>query len=118
VSSVTAVDGAYAARGPNAAYTLKDLIRAQIERHWHPDRKRVEASGWRVSVHIMLDATGRVLRADIVDDPRQDATAAYRDFALSARNAVLMSSPLVVPPAMMDLASDMTVVFDLSWASR
>jgi outer membrane biosynthesis protein TonB len=116
-SNVTA-SNAHAARGWEATYGVKDFIRAQVERRWNLDRDAVEVAGWTVSIHIVLDPNGRVRKAEIVDDPRYSGNPGYHDFALSARNAVLLSSPLLVPPGAYDIAKDIVVDFDSRQVSQ
>jgi outer membrane biosynthesis protein TonB len=110
-SNLTATS-ANAARARDATYSVKDFIRAQVERRWNPDRKAVKVGNWTVAIHIVLDPDGSVSRAEIVDERRYRTNSAYLDFALSARNAVLLSSPLAVPPGAYDIAKDIVVDFD------
>jgi outer membrane biosynthesis protein TonB len=117
VSNATAA-GIGAARGFDAAYALKDFIRAQVERRWNVDRSEIKSENWAVSIHILIDPNGRVTQAQIIDDPRFSANPAYEDFALSARNAVLLSSPLRIPPGLYDVAKDIVVDFDAKLLSR
>jgi hypothetical protein len=116
VSNVDA-GSANAAHKFDAAYAVKDFIRAQVERRWSVDRKDTKPN-WAVSIHILTDPNGRVTRAQIIDDPRYSTDPAYEDFALSARNAVLLSSPLVIPPGAYDIAKDIVVDFDSRLLSR
>ncbi len=48
----------------------------------------------------------------MVETLRYRSDPAYRDFALSARNAVLLSSPLALPDGAYDVARDLVVEFD------
>jgi outer membrane biosynthesis protein TonB len=95
----------------DARYGVKDFIRAQVERRWNPDRRLPKGADWVVAIHVMLSPDGNVERAEIVDDPRHPPDAAYRDFARSARNAVLLSSPLTVPPGEYEIAKDIVLDF-------
>jgi hypothetical protein len=97
----------------DAIYGVKDFIRAQVERRWSLDGKMLKGGDWVVAIHIVLSPDGRVSRAEIVDDPRYRSDSGYRDFALSARNAVLLSSPLTVPPGEYDIAKDIVLDFHL-----
>ena len=97
---------------------VKDFIRAQVERRWNLNESAATAHNWTVSIRIALDHNGRVLTAEIVDDPRFRDNDAYRDFAHSARNAVLLSSPLLLPDSAYDLAKDIVVDFDPRQVSR
>jgi hypothetical protein len=95
-----------------ARYDVKDVIRAQVERRWHVDRTRLKASDWAVNIHIRLESDGTVDTAEIVGDPRYALDKDYQDFARSARNAVYMSSPLILPPGGYALARDIVVDFN------
>jgi hypothetical protein len=110
-SNVTAAaDDADQARDP--VYAVRDFIRAQVERRWYPDRKNVKGHHWVVRIHIILNPDYTVKRASIIEDPRDQSDADYQDFAISARDAVLLSSPLTLPPGAYDIAKDIIVDFD------
>jgi len=109
-SNLTA-SSADAARARDAAYAVKDFIRAQVERRWNLNVTAPKGGDWVVAIHILLRPDGRVSRAEIVDTPRYRSDDAYRDFALSARNAVLLSSPLTVPAGEYDIAKDIVLDF-------
>ena len=115
VSNVTA-SSANATSGSRASYSVSDFLRAQVERHWYWDRHRLGVSDWAVSIHVMLNADGSVAKAEIVDDPRHGGDADYHDLALSARNAVLLSSPLKLPPGVS--IRDITLTLDPRTASQ
>ncbi|HKX10353.1 MAG TPA: hypothetical protein VJN67_19295 [Stellaceae bacterium] len=115
VSNVTA-SSANAAPGAQASYSVSDFLRAQVERHWYWDRHRLGAGDWAVSIHVVLSADGSVVSAEIVDDPRHGGDPDYHDLALSARNAVLLSSPLNLPPGIS--IRDITLTLDPRTASQ
>jgi outer membrane biosynthesis protein TonB len=117
VSNVTA-SSANAAPGSQATYSAKDFLRAQVERHWYWDRHRLGAGDWAVSIHVLLNPDGSVAKAEIVDDPRHGADPKYHDLALSARNAVLLSSPLNLPPGRYEAVKDITLTLDPRAASQ
>jgi hypothetical protein len=110
-SNATAT-GADAKQARNPVYAVRDFIRAQVERRWYPDRNAVKGHHWVVRIHIVLSPDDTVERADIVEDPHYQSSDRYRDFAFSARNAVLLSSPLTLPPGAYDIAKDIVVDFD------
>jgi outer membrane biosynthesis protein TonB len=116
-SNVTA-SSANAAPGSQATYSAKDFLRAQVERHWYWDRRRLGAGDWAVSIHVLLNPDGSVAKAEIVDDPRHGADPEYHDLALSARNAVLLSSPLNLPPGRYEAVKDITLTLDPRTASQ
>jgi hypothetical protein len=103
--------------GHDSTNAVKDFIRAQVERRWNPDRREIGAQEWVVRIHMELGRDGKVLRADVVGAGRHNSDS-YLDFARSARNAVLVSSPLALPPGMNEIARDIVVDFDLRDATR
>jgi outer membrane biosynthesis protein TonB len=117
VSNVTA-SNADAAPGSAASYSVQDFLRAQVERHWYWDRRRLGAGDWAVSIHVLLNRDGSVAKAEIVDDARHGADPEYHDLALSARNAVLLSSPLNLPPGRYEAVKDITLTLDPRTASQ
>jgi hypothetical protein len=80
------------------AYTLKDFVRAQILRRWLPDFSLPGARGMSVSLRIRLSANGAITNVVMMDTARMQTDAAFRDMALSARDAAILSSPLHLPP--------------------
>lgn len=95
--------------GGNGDYNSRDIIRAQILRRWNLDLGRLGNRNFVVLIHVLLKRDGTVLEADIVDRQRYTSDAAYRWIALSARNAVLLSSPLALPSGISDDGLDMTL---------
>jgi outer membrane biosynthesis protein TonB len=110
--SNTTTGSADAAQGTTATYSVRDFIRAQVERRWNLDGSMVKADDWRISIHITLRRDGSVMRAEIVDDTRLHTNRAFRDFAYSARDAVILSSPLAIPAGAYDIARDIVIDFD------
>jgi len=85
-----------AAPGP-AAYSVNDFIRAQVERRWNLDLTILEDPNLTVSIHVVLTRDGVIKKAEIIDNGRYRSDAVYHSIALSARNAVILSSPLALP---------------------
>lgn len=110
-SNLTAAS-ATAVSGREASYSVKDFIRAQVERRWNLDIKAPKGADWVVAIHLTLRPDGSVAGAEIVDTARYRSDNAYRDFALSARNAVLLSSPLTLPEGAYDIAKDIVLDFN------
>jgi hypothetical protein len=108
-SNVTA--GSANAKGRYASYGIKDYLRAQIEKRWIVNGNAMLRNDWVVRLHLQIDSQGKVDRAEIVDDPRL-RDEAYRDFALSARNAALLASPLSLPPELAEQARDLVLDFN------
>jgi hypothetical protein len=84
------------ASGREGPFSVKDYIRAQIERRWNLDLATVGSGDFSVPIHVEMTSEGVVLKAEIVDSGRTNDPA-YREVAVSARNAVLLSSPLSLP---------------------
>ncbi len=83
--------------GGHGAYSSRDIIRAQILRRWNLDMGRLGNRNFDILIHVLLKRDGTVLEADIVDKQRYATDSVYRWIALSARNAILLSSPLTLP---------------------
>ncbi len=102
----------------DASYAVKDYIRAQVERRWYIDRTVLKARRWTVSIHIRFSPDGTVRSAEIVGNGRRPSDDAYFNFALSARDAVLVSSPLALPPGTYAIAKDIVIDFNSRRVSR
>jgi hypothetical protein len=108
ISNMTATsDGA--ASGFEATYSVRDLIRAQVERRWTLDLGKLGTRNFSIPIHIAFKRDGTVLEAEIVDKERSKTDAAYREVAMSARNAVLLSSPLTLPDGRYSEVMNMTL---------
>ena len=86
-----------AAPGSETAYAVRDLIRAQVERKWNFNVTALGGRSFVIALRIVVLRNGTVASAQILDRERYTSDALYRDIALSARNAVLLSSPLTLP---------------------
>jgi len=89
----------------------KDLIRVQVMRRWNLDLKGLSGGDASVPIRVRVGSDGVVLKAELLDTPRS-ADPAYREIALSAKNAVLMSSPFTLPPG--HYRGEMDLVLDLN----
>jgi hypothetical protein len=98
--------------GDEATYAVKDFIRAQVQRRWSVDFSLPGARGMSVLIHLQMKSDGRVIFAEIVDQHRYKTDASWREVALSARNAVLLSSPFALPAGHYKSVMDMTLRFD------
>lgn len=98
--------------GNDAAYSLRDYIRAQVLRRWTLDLAAPGGRAIVVALHIVMKANGVISTAEVVDRHRYATDAAYRQIAMSARNAVLLSSPIQLPPGTYPAESDMTIRLD------
>jgi hypothetical protein len=93
-------------------YALKDFIRAQILRRWLPDLSIPGARNLPVLVRVRLLKSGVIDDVTIVDAARMHTDAAFRDMALSARDAALLASPIQIPSARLQKTQTLTITLD------
>jgi hypothetical protein len=94
------------------AYSLRDFIRAQIERRWSLNVQALGDNVFSVRIRLVMKRDGTVTSATIVDTKRFAADKVYREIARSARNATLLSSPFALPPG--DYAPTMAMTVTLN----
>jgi hypothetical protein len=92
--------------------TIKDFLRAQIERHWAPDLEILHGRSISVLIRVAFTSVGVVTKAEVVNAPEVGVDPAYDEIAFSARNAALLSSPLTLPPGR--YARSMDVILSLN----
>jgi hypothetical protein len=95
--------------GQQGAYSVKDLIRAQVQRRWSLNLDELGERNVVVAIHLVLARDGTVMKAEIVDATRYGKDESFRAIAISARNAALLSSPLVLPAGISDADMDLTL---------
>jgi hypothetical protein len=93
-SDITSSNGA--AAGP-VAYSVRDYIRAQILRRWNLNIAELKGRTLVIPLHVMLTGKGAIIKVEIRNPGRYATDAVYRDIAISARNAVLLSAPFKLP---------------------
>lgn len=98
-----------AAPGSEAIYSLRDYIRAQVMRRWNLDLSAPGGRAIVVVLRIVMKSNGTISTAEIVDKHRYATDAAYRRIAMSARNAVLLSSPISLPPGTYAAETEITL---------
>lgn len=97
--------------GQQALYNVRDLIRAQVERRWNFDLASLGDDQFSVPIHVEITEDGVVIKAEIVENARS-TDPVYRAIAASARNAVLLASPLALPPVHYRGTLDLVVNLD------
>ncbi|HTT82817.1 MAG TPA: hypothetical protein VMF67_05005 [Rhizomicrobium sp.] len=95
--------------GDEATYSLRDYIRAQVERRWSLDIAALGNRNPAILLHVEITRNGTVTKSEIVDQARFKTDAEFRNIAISARNAVLLSSPFALPPGNYQDVMDMTL---------
>lgn len=110
--------GSGGAGGGDGNYALKDFIRAQILRRWLPDLGIAGARNLPVVVEIRLLRSGVIDDVRIVDQMRFNNDGAFRNMALSARNAALLASPIQLPPGRYDRVTVLNIDLDPKAALR
>ena len=93
-------------------YALKDFIRAQILRRWLPDLTIPGARNLPVLVRLRLLKSGAIDTVYIVDQQRFITDKAFRDMALSARDAALLASPIQWPGGLTVKSQTLTITLD------
>ncbi len=101
-----------AASGDEAAYSLRDYIRAVVERRWSLDFALLGKRDFKIAIHVQMTREGKIMLAEIVDKQRYKKDAVFREIALSARNAVILSSPVSLPPGAYRAVMDMVITVD------
>lgn len=105
-------------KGGPGAYGVKDYLRSQIQRRWNFDVAQLGQRHWLIAVHVVLAADGTVETAVVQEDADLKTDPAYRALVQSARNAVLVSSPLHLPRDLPPEARDLVLEFDPRAALR
>lgn len=100
------------AGGGDGNYALRDYIRAQILRRWLPDLGISGARDLPVLVRVRLLRSGVIDDVTIVDQARFHDDSAFRNMALSARNAALLASPIRLPPGRYQRVTVLTIDLD------
>jgi len=95
-----------------AAYSIRDFVRATVERKWNLDFGKLGRRQYTIPLHIVMRRDGNIVNVEIVDRARYLSDAVYRSISLSARNAVLLSSPISLPPGEYRDVMEMTLVFN------
>ncbi len=93
---------------------LKQMIREQVEPCWSPPVGAREASDLAVVLEILVDQSGQVRSATVVDAPRMAFNNYFQAAADAARRAVLnpRCQPLRLPREHYDLWREIRFNFD------
>jgi len=94
--------------GQAGMYGLKDFVLDQVERHWNLNLANLKDADYSIPVRVKIAKTGEVLKAEPIGDSRS-GDPHYDEVAISARNAVLASSPLALPAGQYDDVMDMLI---------
>jgi hypothetical protein len=94
---VSNVDAANGPLGDTATYSIRDYVLAQVLRHWTLNLARVAQRPLVIPIRVVMKRDGTITLAEIVEQSRAKTDAIYRDIAIGARNAILLSSPIVLP---------------------
>jgi len=95
--------------GQQGAYSVKDLIRAQVQRLWSLNLVELGEQNIVVAIHLVLARDGTVMKAEIVDATRYGKDESYRSIAIAVRNAALLASPFTLPAGISDADMDLTL---------
>jgi len=95
---VSDIDAANGAPGDSATYSIRDYVLAQVLRRWVPNLARAKLRPSLIAIRVTMKRDGSIASAEIVEQARSKTDVIFRDLALGARNAVLLSSPIALPP--------------------
>lgn len=107
-----------AAAGNDAMYSLRDYLRAQIERRWNIDLGVLGERRIVVALRVVMKRNGTITAAEIVDKTRYASDKQFRQIAISARNAILLASPIALPAGDYPAETEMTLKLDPRDAMR
>lgn len=108
-SAIAATNGDVAGA---TGYSVRDYIRAQILRRWNLDLKVLRGRNIPIALHVKLKANGTIDEIAILDRQRYKKDAVWRDIALSARNAAILSAPFKLPDDVPSSALDFTLTLN------
>jgi hypothetical protein len=86
-----------AAFGFDNMYQVRDFLRAQVMRRWHLNVASLGHDRVSVPIRVQITKRGEVLKAEVLSADHAAVDPAYDEIAASARDAVLLSSPFVMP---------------------
>lgn len=95
-----------------ASLSPTDYAASQFYKCWYFDAGAKNAASQIVRLHVLLNADGSVMRADIVDSSRYGSDSDYRSAVDGARRAVHLCSPIKLPPGTYDSLKDIILTFD------
>lgn len=98
--------------GSSASYALRDFLRAQIERRWSLDLSVLGERRIVVALRVVMKRSGAIASAEIVDKTRYATDKQFREVAMSAKNAILLASPIALPPGDYPAETEMTLTLD------
>lgn len=96
-SGVSDVDASNGAGGDAATYAIRDYVLAQVLRRWTLNLSRASTRAMTIKIAVVMKRDGSIVAADIVEQARAKTDVVFRDIAIGARNAVLLSSPVALP---------------------
>ena len=81
-------------------------------RRWSLDLAKIGKRNFAILLHIDVSGRGFVTNVEYVEMDRFKTDALYRDIAISARNAVLLSSPIKLPDGQFSDGLSVTLTLD------
>jgi hypothetical protein len=115
---LTLDNGGSGAGGGGGALSLRDFIRAQIMRRWLPNLGTRARRDRPVLLRVTVTARGVITAVEILDRQQFDGDRLFRGLTTSARNAALLSSPVMLPPGNWPAVNVVDIALDPKDASR
>ena len=110
--------GAGEGPGNGGGLSLSDYIRAQILRRWVPDLSRFQRRDRPVMLRVSVSAAGVITDVVILDRQQFNGDLLFRNMAIGARNAAVLTSPVRMPPGNWPAVSILEITLDPRAASR
>jgi hypothetical protein len=104
--------------GNGGGLSLRDFIRAQIMRRWLPDLSRNQRRDRPVLLRVTVTGAGVLTDIVILDRQQFDGDRLFRNLAVGARNAAVLTSPVRMPPGNWPAVSTFDIALDPRAAAR
>ena len=94
-----------------ALWAVIRAVRVQVARCWTKGALAADQKDLTVDIRVAFEIGGQLNKADFVEVGRMVHDESYRDFAVTARDALRRCSPFALPPESYDLWQDFTMRF-------
>ena len=104
--------------GEGGSATLKDFVRAQVEKKWNVERARGLDRNWSVQLHLVMASDGTIESVQVVTPIDLEGDSPASMAARSARNAAYLASPLHLPDWLKGARREFDIELSLAAAGR
>lgn len=107
-----AADTASDGTSGDAAYSVRDAIRAKVLRKWNLDLGELKGRQITLRLNIRLKGDGSIASLSVEEMAAHKRDLVWTDIAISARNAVLLSAPFDLPASLSAKGYSTTLILD------